>query len=123
MSFDTDLTIMCSDRGQHSARPLAVFQWQPDMSSDLAIWNASTDKSTIHPSPVAETVRATKAGPNRVTKRRPTTFEIRADGGKTYVWQCPTCRRTFRVQDVTLTKVMRAMQDTPGKSRFDLSYL
>jgi hypothetical protein len=110
---DDRLRLVCTDRGSHPPRALALVMWTPGRVDGLAIWDAEEDQSKHPVESLAETVRATNAGPNRETKREAVETVTRADGGRTFTLPpCPTCRRRLRLRDDTLGKLLRGLADT-----------
>ncbi len=94
------------------------------MGDGFAVWDAAEDQSKYAPGAVREGVRATNAGPNKVTKRRAVETVRRADGGLTFrLPPCPTCRRQVRLRDDTLGKLLRGLGDTPHGPTIDVSLL
>jgi hypothetical protein len=121
---DDRLRLVCTDRGTHPVRALALVMWTPGMVDGLAIWDATEDQSKHTPETIAETVRATNAGPNKVTKRHAVETVTRVDGGLTFILHCQTCgpKSEIRLRDDTLSKVLRGLADTPTHGpTFDVS--
>jgi hypothetical protein len=116
------LRLVCTDRDTHPPHPLALIIWSPEKVDGFAVWDAKGDQMKHTPEPIAETVRATNAGPNKVTKRHAVETVRRADGGQTFhLPKCPTCGRRVRLRDDTLGKLLRGLADTPHGPTFDVS--
>jgi hypothetical protein len=122
---DDRLRLVCTGRDTHPVRALALVMWTPGRVDGLAIWDATGDQSKHPAEALAETVRATNAGPNRETKRRPVETVTRADGGQTFILHCKTCgpRHQVRLRDDTLGKLLRGLADTPHGPTVDVSLL
>lgn len=122
----TDLRLVCTDRGRHPSRDLALINWAPASLEveGFAVWDASEDLSENRPSVLAESGRTTAAGQWRTTSRRAVTTHERADGGRTFeLPPCPTCgpaRPGRLLRDDTLGRLLRVAGDT-RTARVDVS--
>ena len=125
MPMTDQLRLICTDRGTHPSHALALIMWTPDMSEGFAVWDTAEDQSRHPPEVIATTVRATNAGPNKVTKRHAVETVTRADGGQTFILHCQTCGPTHevRLRDDMLGKLLRGFGDTPHGLTLDVSLL
>lgn len=121
---DDRLRLVCTDRGTHPVRALALVMWTPGKRDGYAVWDAAEDQPKHTPEAIADTVRGTNAGPNRETKRRPVETVTRTDGGLTFILPlCQTCKPRKRVslRDDTLGKLLRGLANTPHGPSADVS--
>jgi hypothetical protein len=94
-----ELTVVCTDRGQHATTQIARFAWTPGSMDDVgfAVWDSGAGDTL---DTITEGTRGTNAGGTRHIKRKPTRMETRSDGGQTFhLPRCPRCGREFRLRE------------------------
>lgn len=125
-----ELRLVCTDKGQHPSAMLAKVTFEvganlmePLIGPRLGDYLDGRGPHSGQPLTVnvtREWTRSGAKGPVHVRGKeeaRPQPI-TRADGGRTWQFACPRCKRSQRLRDTTLSKI-----GASGASEFDLSYL
>lgn len=118
------IRLVCTDRGQHPSRDLALIDWMPATDDGVAVWDPETPLGEMTPTGLATSGRMANSGSWRTTER-PDSFwsTTRKAGGVTFHLRCASCgpaSQTRMLRDDTLRLMLE--QDTPVE-RFDVSLI
>jgi hypothetical protein len=125
----SDLSIICTGRGEHAIVELVAVRWNhPDLQNKgFAVWDYTTRPKNLVMEIMGESTRPNPV-PSRVSRtiqRAPIEARTRADGGRTLIVPpCPRCSWAGReMRDTKLREYMDETRDTPNAGSLDVSRL
>lgn len=121
------LSVVCTDRGQHAPAELAHFSWRPAWGDSQAlVWDAGAPLRELDVTADGDSARGTQsAHPNKQIRRTPVERRVRADGGTTFTLPpCPRCHgRPVELRDDTLRRYVERTRDTPMEGQLDVAHI